>query len=105
MIRRIISCVPLVFLLLSPYAQPEQRSVLASESQASLASDNQELAPEGDFGSALSNRSPRGKYLFKAWAGPRLEARKRGFEPSAGETSPIRYSQPDVYQQINVYRL
>ena len=107
MIRRIISCIPLVFLLLSPSVQTgEQSSIFAAESQASLASDNHELAPDGGSGSALLNRSARGKYLFKTWAGPRLETQKRPLERSIGETSLIRHShKPDVYQQTNVYRL
>jgi hypothetical protein len=107
MIRRIIYCIPLVFLLLCSSAQPgEQSSVFAAELQASLASGNHDFVRDGGSGSALLNRSGRGKYVLKAWAGPRLETHKRTRRRSSGETSRIGHShKPDVYQQTNVYRL
>jgi hypothetical protein len=104
MLRTIISCIPLVFLLLSPPVQTEQSSVLAVESHSSPASDNRE--PEADSGSALLSRPTLGKYLFKISAGPRLETHTRPFERSIGEPSLIlRSHKPDVYQRTNVYRL
>lgn len=107
MIRRIVSCIPLIFLLFSlSVPTGDEFTVFAAQAQESRTVDGQEVAPDSGSGSALLNRSARGKYLFKTWAGPRLETQKRPLERSIGETSLIRHShRPDVYQQTNVYRL